>query len=97
VTWVDLQGHASFPLATTIITRETIDTPVGSHECLRYTVAVEEGTSAFWFAPELPGMPIHFTEVKDGTVVSATTMISNEISGSPADSSAESPGQHHLI
>jgi len=85
VTWVDLQGHASFPLATTMITKETIDTPVGSHECLCYTVADDEGTSVFWFAPELPGMPIHFTEEKDGTVVSTTTMISNEIPRSPAD------------
>jgi hypothetical protein len=68
VTWVDLQGHASFPLATTMITKEAIDTPVGSHECLRYTVADDEGT-----------------EEKDGTVVSTTTMISNEIPRSPAD------------
>lgn len=53
--WAELQAHASFPEDQTEITRETIVTESGVFECLRYTV---EGVGEFWFAVDLPGMPI---------------------------------------
>lgn len=56
--WRELQAHAAFPRDRTEITRETIVTEAGLFECLRYSVEGEEGGSDFWFALELPGMPI---------------------------------------
>lgn len=58
VTWLDLQRHASFPEATTTISVETITTPMGSLECLRYDVAGPDTEQRFWFARSLPGMPV---------------------------------------
>ena len=56
--WRELQAHAAFPRDRTDITRETVVTEAGLFECLRYSVKGEEGESDFWFALELPGMPI---------------------------------------
>lgn len=56
--WRELQAHAAFPNDRTDITRETIITEAGLFECLRYRIKGEEGESHFWFALELPGMPI---------------------------------------
>lgn len=53
--WAELQAHAAFPEDRTEITRETIFTEAGVFDCLRYTV---EGVGEFWFAVDLPGMPI---------------------------------------
>ncbi|WP_109471668.1 hypothetical protein [Ornithinimicrobium cavernae] len=57
-TWVELQGHASFPSATTELGEETITGPLGALRCRRYAVRREEGTRTFWFATAHPGMPV---------------------------------------
>src|SRR6266550_4810675 len=36
-TWLDFQGHASMPVATTEIVEEGIEIPAGRYDCLRYT------------------------------------------------------------
>lgn len=36
--WAELQRHASFPIAQATISEETLDTPLGRLECLRYVV-----------------------------------------------------------
>lgn len=76
-TWGDLQAHASFPRRDTTIDRETIDTPMGRLECIRYRVRDGSRVDTFWFAVELPGMPVRFTTSENGTVTSTTEMISN--------------------
>ena len=72
--WTDLQAHASFPAAITTISHETIDTPLGTVECLRYDVANDDHTNTFWFAPAHPGMPIRLTS--DAQNGPTTTVVS---------------------
>lgn len=57
-TWLELQGHASFPELTTEVGEETIDGPLGIQRCRRYAVRGETGTVTFWFAVDHPGMPV---------------------------------------
>jgi hypothetical protein len=37
-TWLELQGHASFPAANTQIAPDELELPIGRLRCLRYTV-----------------------------------------------------------
>ena len=68
VTWLDLQGHASFPAADTTIERESIETPLGRLDCLRYTVRDGADEDVFWFAQDHPGMPIRYLTRSGGDV-----------------------------
>ena len=72
-------------LATLI--RERRETPIGSLQCLRDTVA------AFRFAEQLPGMPVAFTNHLDGKLVSRVTMISNEVEVLPEEVADRSEGE----
>jgi len=74
-TWQQLQAHASFPAASTTRTAETIETPLGTNECLRYTRTDGTTISTFWFARSAPGMPIRYQAEESGRVVSRVTMI----------------------
>ena len=56
VTWLDLQRHAAFDAATTTVSTESLTTPLGEVECLRYDS--EDGT--FWFSLAHPGMPVQY-------------------------------------
>ncbi|MFT7678216.1 MAG: hypothetical protein ACI8QC_002202 [Planctomycetota bacterium] len=64
-TWTDLQAHASFPAANTVLTIERHRIPLGSPECLLYTVTGEERgkpkITRFWFDPQRPGPPVEMT------------------------------------
>ena len=77
VTWEDLQAHASFPAADTTISAETTETPLGVLECMVYTVSLPPELHRFWFARDLPGMPIRTEVSVDGHVVSTTEVIAN--------------------
>jgi hypothetical protein len=77
-TWLALQEHASFPANGTTISAETIETPMGFLECLRYRVVDGSTVETFWFAPELPGMPVKYNALENGRQISVVTMISNE-------------------
>ena len=61
-TWLDFQGHASMPAATTEIDEEEIEIPAGRFACLRYTRREGDAVSTFWFARSAPGMPLKFEE-----------------------------------
>jgi hypothetical protein len=76
-TWLQLQAHASFPAATTTRAAETVETPLGTNECLRYTRTDGTAVSTFWFARSAPGMPIRYQAEESGRVVSRVTMIEN--------------------
>ncbi len=77
VTWEGLRAHASFPADATTITEETITTALGTFDCLRYDVARESGIDRFWFAKNLPGMPIRIESEAGGLVVSTSTVTAN--------------------
>jgi hypothetical protein len=57
-TWGDLQWHAAFEASRTSVTNESLVSEMGVFDCLRYTVRGEDGTADYWFAIELPGMPV---------------------------------------
>jgi hypothetical protein len=75
VTWLGLQQHASFPAAQTEIAAEQIEIPIGVLDCLRYTVVDGDEVDTFWFATDVPGMPVRYTNAVAGRVVSTTTVI----------------------
>jgi hypothetical protein len=77
-TWLELQSHASFPADLTTIAPDTIVSPLGEIECLRYTVTDGTSVNTFWFAPSAPGMPVKYRGEDDGRVTGTVTVVSNE-------------------
>ena len=74
-TWLDFQGHASMPAATTDIAEEEIDIPAGRFACLRYTRRDGDTVHTFWFARSAPGMPLKFEEREAGVLVYGSTAL----------------------
>jgi hypothetical protein len=83
MTWLQLQRHASFPLEATRIEQESIDTPMGRLDCLRYTVGEGDSVQTFWFATALPGMPVKFMSTEAGRTTSVVTMLEKQVSSAP--------------
>ena len=75
VSWRDLQAHASFPAEDTTIESERIATPIGELDCLRYTVRDGGTDEVFWFARDLPGMPIRYLTRTGGQVVMTASVV----------------------
>jgi hypothetical protein len=75
VTWLDLQGHASFPAADTAIEADRIVTPLGDLDCLRYTVRDGDAERVFWFAKDRPGLPVRYLTRVGGDVVTTVTVV----------------------
>jgi hypothetical protein len=75
VTWRDLQSHASFPAAATTIEPERIETALGELDCLRYTVRDGADEDVFWFATDLPGMPVRYVTSSDGRAVMSVSVM----------------------
>jgi hypothetical protein len=78
-TWRELQAHASFPSLGTTIAPEVIDTPLGRLACLRYSVEDGATRRTFWFAPEVPGMPVKMEVRQQGRVALTVTMIRDSL------------------
>jgi hypothetical protein len=74
-TWLDLQGHASFPAEDTTIESERIETAIGELDCLRYTVRDGTTDEVFWFAKDFPGMPIRQLTRVGGQVVTTVSLL----------------------
>ena len=79
VSWSDLQGHASFPTEITTIEPERIESPIGELDCLRYTVRDGDTDAVFWFAKDLPGMPIQYLTRNNSNVVMKVSVVDNTI------------------
>lgn len=79
MTWRELQAHASFPAAGTTIEPERIVTAIGELDCLRYTVRDGATEEVFWFARDLPGMPVQWLTRTGGRVVSTVSVLANVI------------------
>ncbi len=78
LTWLQLQGHASYLADAVTIAPDTVDLPMGTFEALRYTVDDEDGVATFWFAWAFPGMPVRYESPADGAGVDRTTMVGND-------------------
>ena len=81
-TWRELQEHASFPAADTLVTDDAIEILGGARDCLRYTQSRDGTLRTFWFARELPGPPIRW-EVRAGErLMVSIGAVSNRPAGS---------------
>lgn len=78
VTWLGLQGHASFAADAVSIESAAVVTPLGRLDALRYTVRDGTRVDTFWFAMDRPGMPVMFTTAEDGRTTLRVTMIEDE-------------------
>jgi hypothetical protein len=83
VPWLGLQAHASFPAATTTRDEATIETPLGTLDCLRYVAgdSDSDAVDTFWFARSLPGMPVLVERRIGFRVVERATMTSHAQEG----------------
>ena len=81
--WDELQYHASFPEADTLISSDPYTTPAGEFDCWHYEVNKEkEGkkeVAHYWFAKSLPGAPIYMEQILDGKPVFKMTLVENTI------------------
>ena len=74
-TWADLQGHASFPADATVRTDDTVTTALGTFECCRYEVRRGDDVMNFYFANDLPGMPVLVSTSREGALMSVTEVV----------------------
>ena len=81
-TFLELQQHASMPVAATKIEPVEIDVPMGRFDGLRYTRVQGDMVDTFWFALERPGAPVRIESRVGGTVVFSSTAISERHPGS---------------
>ena len=79
VTWRDLQAHASFPVGDTTIEPARIQTAIGELDCLRYTVRDGDAEDVFWFATDLPGMPVQSLTRRHGEVVTTVSVVDSSM------------------
>ena len=79
--WLELQEHAAFPVEHTTIDRVELLGPLEQRRCLRYRVRRGEVTLVFWFAVDLPGMPIRVDRCEGGQTVTTLEVVA--VSGVP--------------
>jgi len=84
-TWLDLQRHASQPADATTVREIRLTLPFGEFDCWLYTVRMPDAELRFWFAKELPGMPVQIERSVDGSVTARSLMIANETPPANAD------------
>jgi hypothetical protein len=77
-TWLDLQRHASQPAEATTVREVVLALPFGEFDCWLYTVRRPDAELRFWFAKELPGMPVQVEEHVDGSLAGRTLMSAND-------------------
>ena len=78
-TWLELQGHASMPIASTSIDEVALDSPIGPLDCLRYSAVDGDEIETFWFARTIPGMPVMTERRVAGELVERVTMLSSSV------------------
>lgn len=78
-TWVQLQGHASYPIDAVRIEEVDLDSSMGRLDCLRYTVVDGDETVTHWFARSMPGMPVQTVVTNGGREIERVTMLSREV------------------
>ena len=76
-TWLDLQRHASQPADATTVDEVRLSLQFGDFDCWLYTVRLTNAELRFWFAKELPGMPVRVEQWADGALTGRTVMIAN--------------------
>jgi hypothetical protein len=69
--WDELADHATFPLEATDVVSHEVRVPAGTFDCWVYTVTERSDTdilvATYSFAKELPGAPIKYSSLRNGT------------------------------
>jgi hypothetical protein len=78
-TWLDLQRHASQPADGTTVDEVELTLPFGEFPCWLYSVQAPDARRLFWFAKELPGMPVQVEEWVEGVLTGRSTMVGSEM------------------
>lgn len=78
-TWRELQAHASFPAERSTVERARLDHPLGSLDCLRYTVRDGDAVDTYWFDRARPGMPVLLESRRGNAVILAVTVIEDHV------------------
>jgi hypothetical protein len=69
--WDELANHATFPLEATEVVSHEVRLPAGTFDCWVYTVTERSHTdvlvATYSFAKELPGAPIKYSSLRNGT------------------------------
>jgi hypothetical protein len=81
-TFVELQHHASTPVAETTVEPVEVDVPLGRFDGLRYTRVQDDRVNTFWFALARPGAPLRIESRVGDDVVFTSTAISERNPGS---------------
>ena len=81
--WLDLQRHASQPADATTVEEVALALPFGDFDCWLYTVRQPGAELRFWFAKELPGMPVQIEQWVDGALAGRTLMIASDLPPAP--------------
>ena len=77
-TWLDLQRHASQPADITTVDEVVLALAFGEFDCWRYVVRAPSAELRFWFAQQLPGMPVQVEEWIDGSLAGRSVMIASD-------------------
>lgn len=81
--WRELQEHAAFPAATTVVDDVELALPFGVVRCRLYTMTDGASVHRFWFAAAHPGMPVSYSTEESGTVTSRVTMEADSLASNP--------------
>lgn len=87
-TWLQLQEHASQPAGASMADEVVLALPFGDFDCWLYTVHAPGAELRFWFAKDLPGMPVQVEEWTDDELAGRSVMIANDEApswGSPVE------------
>ena len=68
-TWVEFQGHASYPIEDTVLSVATVTVGAGTFVGWLYETSDGESVTRAWFARELPGPPVLMTTERAGVEV----------------------------
>ena len=82
-TWRELQEHAAFPVATTVVSDVELALPLGVLECRLYTTTDGATVRRFWFAATHPGMPVRYSTEESEALVSRVTMEADSLDPDP--------------
>ncbi len=82
-TWAELSQHAAFPKAQTTRSAESITTPLGSFDAIRFDVTADtpggKVEQVYFFAPELPGPPVRMVVWQKGVETLRMDIIEREV------------------
>lgn len=79
VPWTELRSHGEWPNDRVTTSDEEISVPAGKFRCTLFTVREDDGSiGRYWFAKDMPGAPVRFTNEKGGVVVLSSALVEHK-------------------